>query len=168
MKQLDPVQKKIGSNDFFIKPFPAFTAAKLSGELAALVAPLIGSLAPAFGGESEETDLMNVEVEKVMPNIGNAFSSLSGDKFERLMKELLITNRNVSVEGPDTDGEVKLLTYDLANEVFCGEVQDMYILCFEVIRLNFNGFFKKLGDRFGNLKGLLANREVPSSKNTEN
>ena len=45
--------------------------------------------------------------------------------------------------------KVRLLTEDLANEVFCTDVQDMFILAFEVIRTNYNGFFKKLGDRFG-------------------
>lgn len=59
------------------------------------------------------------------------------------MKKLLIDNKNVSVESEATDGQVKVLDYDIANEVFCGDVQDMYILCFEVIRLNFKGFSRK-------------------------
>ena len=42
-----------------------------------------------------------------------------------------------------------MLDMDLVNEIFCGEVQDMFILAFYVIRLNFNGFFKKLAGRFG-------------------
>ena len=68
------------------------------------------------------------------------------------MKKLLIDNKNISVEGEATDGDTKPLTMDLANEVFCGEIQDMYILCFEVIKINFKGFFEKIGAQFGSLK----------------
>ena len=71
------------------------------------------------------------------------------------MKKLLVDHKNVSVEGEATGGDVKQLTLDLANEVFCGEIQDMYILCWEVIKLNFGGFFKKLGAQSGNLQGII-------------
>ena len=95
-----------------------------------------------FGKESTNRE-WELHTEDALPVLTSAFSSISGDKFERLMKKLLIDNKNISVESEATDGEVKLLSYDLANEVFCGDVQDMYILCFEVIRLNFKGFSRK-------------------------
>ena len=82
------------------------------------------------------------------------------------MKKLLIDHKNVSVEGETTDGEVKLLTYDIANEVFCGDVQDMFVLCFEVIKLNFNGFFKKMAAQFGGLTEAL--KKAQNTKNGEN
>lgn len=166
MKQLEVTQKTIGDANFYIKPFPAFTAANISGELANVIAPIFGGIATALGGDKNQKDFMDVEIDEAMPAISNAFSGLSGEKFERLMKKLLIDSKNISVECEATDGETKLLTYDLANEVFCGEVQDMYILCFEVIKLNFKGFFKKLGTRFGSLQGLIQT-VVPSSTNTE-
>lgn len=166
MKQLEVTQKKVGEATFYIKPFPAFTAANISGELANVIAPLFGGIATAFGGSTKTEDIMSMDIDEAMPAISNAFSGLSGEKFERLMKKLLIDSKNISVECEATDGETKLLTYDLANEVFCGEVQDMYILCFEVIKLNFNGFFKKLGARFGNLQGLIQTA-VPSQTNGE-
>ncbi|MBQ4120619.1 MAG: hypothetical protein IJD35_01255, partial [Clostridia bacterium] len=106
-------------------------------------------------------------VEDAMPAISNAFAGLSGDKFEKLMKKLLIDHKNVSVACEATNGETKVMDYDLANEVFCMEIEDMYILCFEVIRLNFGGFFKKLGARFGNLQALVQ-RVAPSTANTAN
>lgn len=105
-------------------------------------------------------------MEDALPALTSAFSSISGDKFERLTKKLLIDHKNISVVCEATDGEVKLLNYDLANEVFCGDVQDLYILCFEVIRLNFKGFFKKIGAQFGSLKELLQ-KQAPSTKNGE-
>ena len=58
-----------------------------------------------------------------------------------------------------------MLTEDLANEVFCEDVQDMFLLAFEVIRTNYNGFFKKLGGRFGSLVGDLMKTAAPRQEN---
>ncbi len=178
VKQMEVTEKKIGDATFYIRPFPAFVAANISGELSALIAPMLGGIAPLIGGakvdENGVADLMDMQIEDALPAFSNAFSSLSGDKFERLMKQLLINHENISVECETTEGEVKRLTYDLANEVFCGEVQDMFILCFEVIRINFKGFFKKLGNRFGLLQkitGLMTQKtekkEEPGTANGE-
>lgn len=164
MKQMEVTEKRIGENAFYIKPFPAFVAANLSGELVALLAPILGSLAPLFG--TDEANVMEVELGDALPSLSKAFSSLSGDKFERIMRKLLIDSKNISVEGEATDNEVKLLSYDLANEVFCGEIEEMYLLCFEVIKLNFGGFFKKLGTQSGSLQGMLQ-KMVPGMNNTE-
>ena len=76
------------------------------------------------------------------------------------MKKLLTKYRNITVEqvdkeGHPTGGEAQILTNDLANEIFCGEAQDMFILAWDVIRVNFNGFFQKIGSQFGGLTGLL-------------
>ena len=99
------------------------------------------------------------------PAISAAFSSLSGDKIEAILKHLLIAGKNISVEVP---GErVQILTEDLANEVFCEDVQDMFILAFEVIRTNYNGFFKKLGGRFGPVVEALKQTVTPSQTSTE-
>lgn len=174
MKQMEVTEKTIGENTFYLKPFPAFVAVNISGELAAILTPMLGGIAALVGatsngsGTEEKPDsIMDVEIEDALPALSQAFSGLSGDKFERLMKKLLIDHKNISVEGEATDGDAKLLTYDLANEVFCGDVQDMYILCFEVIRLNFKGFFTKLGAQFGNLKDLLP-KTAPDTGSTEN
>lgn len=182
MKQMEVTEKQIGENIFYLKPFPAFVAVNISGELAAILTPMLGGVAALvgtkkptgelgaeIGGEAGDSigGILDANIEDALPVLSQAFSGLSGDKFERLMKKLLIDSRNVSVEGEATDGNVKTLTYDLANEVFCGDVQDMYILCFEVIKLNFSGFFKKLGAQFGSLKDLFQ-KETPSTKSGEN
>lgn len=171
MKQMEVTEKTIGENTFYLKPFPAFVAVNISGELAAILTPMLGGIAALVGVKSDGTegpgDIMDVEIEDALPALSQAFSGLSGDKFERLMKKLLIDHKNISVEGEATEGNVKLLTYDLANEVFCGDVQDMYILCFEVIRLNFKGFFTKLGAQFGSLRDLLP-KTAPNTDDTEN
>lgn len=170
MKQLETTEKRIGDSIFYIKPFPAFVAANISGDLAALITPLLGGLAPLLGnGTAQNGDVMDMDVSDVLPSLTEAFSSLSGDKFERLMKKLLIDHKNIAVVNEETtNGEVQLMSYDLANEVFCGEVQDMYILCWEVIRLNFKGFFKKLGTRFGGvIQAITQKTGTPSTANGE-
>ena len=131
MKQMEVTEKKIGDSTFYIKPFPAFVAVNISGELASVLSPLLGGVAALVGNSNGEVSsedkpksIMDVDVEDALPALTSAFSSISGDKFEHLMKKLLINNKNISVECEATNGEVKLLDYDLANEVFCGDVQD--------------------------------------------
>ena len=154
LKQLETREVNVGENIFYIRPLPAFKAANMTGELAALVLPLVSGLAPllsAVDTEKEGNGLLDIKVEDAAPAIAGAFSSLDGDKVEKILKHLLIAGSNISVEQPGE--KVRLLTEDLANEVFCTDVQDMFILAFEVIRTNYNGFFKKLGDRFGKVGG---------------
>lgn len=174
MKRMEVTEKEIGENTFYIRPFAAFTAANISGEVVSVLSPVLGGLAPLFGNMetgsgkkgsmgTETENVMDMDIEKALPSITDALSNVSGDKIEHLMKRLLIDNGNISVEGPDTDGDVKVLNRDLADEVFCGEIQDMLILCFEVIKLNFNGFFKKLGARSGSPIGRLQQMVTPTS-----
>lgn len=169
MKQLESREVTVGENIFYIRPLPAFKAANLSGELAALVLPLVTgltSLIPAgTTAENMGNGLFDIDVKDAGPAISAAFSSLSGDKIEAILKHLLIAGKNISVEVPG--GRVQILTEDLANEVFCEDVQDMFILAFEVIRTNYNGFFKKLGGRFGPVVEALKQTVTPSQTSTE-
>lgn len=182
MKRMEVTEKTIGENTFYIRPFSAFVAANISGELSAVIAPLLGSLGPLLGdtdvnaaaqqlepdfGKDKAAvaaDVLNMDVEKIMPVLATAFSSISGDKFEHLMKRLLVDNQNISVEGEVTDGSTKILSKDLADEIFCGELQDMFILCFEVIKVNFGGFFRKLASQFGN-RPTATQTETPNMAN---
>lgn len=152
MKQMETTMKKIGETSFYIVPFPAFTSARISGQLVSIIAPIFGSFAPMLKGvDANNTDsLMDMNIEEALPTISEALSQIDGDKLEHLMKQLLIDYRNVSYK--DEEGEVDTLTYDDANEIFCGEFQDMLMLCWEVIKLNFGGFFKKLTGQSGSLK----------------
>ena len=172
MKQTTVTEKVIGESTFYIRPFPAFTAANISGDLAALVTPLLGALAPLVvtkdeKGNEKQGNIMDAQVEDAAPALGKAMSGLSGDQFERLMKKLLTDYQNISVVNEEaTGGKVVVMDYDLANEVFCGEVQDMFVLCWEVIKLNFQGFFKKLGARFGGLFEGLQKMTAPADTET--
>lgn len=150
MKQLEPREVKVGENIYYIRPLPAFKAANLTGELAALVLPLASGLAPiiaAVDPDKEDNGLLDIDVEDATPAVASAFAQLDGDKVEKILRHLLLSGNNISIEVPGE--KTRLLSEDLANEVFCTDVQDMFILAFEVIRTNYNGFFKKLAARFG-------------------
>ena len=156
MKQFDvKAERKLNGNKFYVRPFPAFTATNLSGELASILTPMLASLAPlANSGASslDDISLMDIDAEAAAPALAKGLSSISGDKVEALMKKLLTKYRCITVELED-GSDAQTLTEDLANEVFCGEAQDMFILAWDVIRVNFNGFFQKINARFG---GLIA------------
>lgn len=163
MKQMEITEKKIGENSFYIKPFPAFTAANISGDLAVLITPIVSALSALVGDNKK--NIMDLDVDDALPSLSTAFAGLSGDQFERLMKKLLIDHKNISVESEVTGGEVKVMSIDIANEVFCGDVQDMFVLCWEVLKINYSGFFGKIGRRFGNLQQVIQS-VTQSSQNT--
>lgn len=155
LKQMESKKVKVGDNEFYIKPFPAFKAANLTGELASVLSPLLGAVAPIIGGNDTES-IMDMDVDKVAEKmaentIGNI--NISGDKVEALMRKLLLGG-NIVIEYEDEEGETQqeVLDKDLADEVFCGNVQDMFVLCVHVIKLNFNGFFSKLANLSGKAK----------------
>lgn len=156
MKQMEITMKKIGDTKFYIAPFPAFTSARISGNLASVIAPILGGFAPMLKGVdgNNTEDIMSKDMDEMLPVLTDAFSHLEGEKLESLMKQLLIDYKNISYE--DEDGETEQLTFDAANEIFCGEMQDMFILCWEVIKLNFSGFFKKISSQSGNLPDLMS------------
>ena len=148
-----------------MRPFSAFVSANLSGEVLSLIVPLIGSVLPALSNTTE--NLMDSDVGAIAPALANSFSSFSGDKLEDTLKKLLVKYRNVSVQ-LEGERDAQVLTEDLANEVFCGDAQDMFILAADVITANFSGFFKKLGDLFGGRLDALIQKVQPGLINTAN
>lgn len=151
-------EKEIGGVKFYIRAFPAFLAANISGEIGSALAPAMAGIVPLVA-QRGQTDVMNVDVSQ----FSAALSGMSGDKVETFLKKLLTKHGNISV---DTDDGVKLLDNDLANEVFCGEVQNMFILAFEVIQANYGNFFAKLMQQFG-VQKVNTSKEEPISKNTD-
>ena len=160
MKQTEFTTKEIGENTFHIRPFSAFKAANLSGELTKLVSPVIASLTALLNGVDEtgdgkkEFDIANVEVEKIVPMISGAFQSINGDIVESLIKKLLTDYQNVSYENKQ-NGKAEILSENAANEIFCGNIDEMYLLCYEVLKVNYGGFFAKLDSLYGKLQEVV-------------
>ena len=176
MKRLERKTVKIGDNTFYIQPFAAFEAARISGELASLVSPVLGGVAGIIkmmagtsgeGTGEDKFDFLNMDVKDVVPVVADSLAGIQGDKVESMMKQLLVNKKNISVELEDG---TTVLTMDIANELFCCEIQDMYMLCYEVINLNFGSFFSKLLSRFGLQKKDMAAaaEKILTSVNTEN
>ena len=150
MKLQDATEVVVNENHFYVRPFPAFRAANISGEVIKVIIPIIGSVLP-FVSTSGDTSVLDTDLATIAPEITKAFESLSGDAVEKLLRDLLVRGNNIAVY---FIGETKPLTEDLVNELFCGEVQDMYILAFHVIRINYGGFFGKLGTQSGKVAEL--------------
>lgn len=169
LKQLEPKKETIGGLNFYIRPFPAMVAANLTGDLASLLTPVLAALMPLVGdsdNEGDDEDLMDIDVNDAAASISKSMEGFSGSKVESMMKKLLIAHKNVVVELPVMDeddvetGEYsqEILDMDIVNEIFCGDVQDMFILAFYVIRLNFNGFFKRLAGPSGKAGEAIAKK----------
>ena len=150
MKLQDATEVVVNENHFYVRPFPAFRAANISGEVIKVIIPIIGSVLP-FVSTSGDTSVLDTDLATIAPEITKAFESLSGDAVEKLLRDLLVKGNNIAV---DFNGETKPLTEDLVNELFCGDVQDMYILAFHVIKINYGGFFGKLGTQSGKVAEL--------------
>ena len=152
MKMQDATEVAISENKFYVRPFSAFTAANISGEVIKVVMPVLGSLLPFMNTKEDGGSLLDEDIKDIAPEITKGFEALSGDKCEMLLRRLLIKHNNIAV---DKEGEAVPLTEDAVNDLFCGEVQDMYILAFHVIKVNYGGFFKKLDGQSGKAVELL-------------
>lgn len=172
MKQFEPTEKTLGGTRFFIRPFPAFTAARVSGDLVKMLSPMMGGILTAVSyllkGDGDRSKLLDtdLDLEKLAPALAGAFSSLSGEQLEFIIKELLINYQNISYRSSGPEREVYALDMDAANDIFCGEPEGMFLLAFEVIKINYSGFFRKLGGLSG--KGALAGKLAGAIQNTEN
>lgn len=175
MKQMEVTKKKIGECTFYIKPFPAFKAATISGTIAKTLGPLLGGLSGFLKDGEDATDIMNSKMEDILPAVAGALGELDPDAAEALIQKLIVDYKNVSVCGEITENEVETLTYELADEVFCGDLMNMLRLCFEVCKVNFGGFFSNLNIQSGNLqesmdkvKKRLTSGENSTSVDSEN
>lgn len=163
LKQMEPTKVEVGGNAFFIRPFPAFKAANLTGELASVLSPLLGAIVPLIGAGEGNDSIMDMDIEKVGEKVAEGVLgsiNISGDKIESLMKKLLLGG-NIAVEYEDENGETQQdrLDKDLADELFCANVQDMFVLCVHVVRLNFQGFFERIAGLSGKAKPAGAKKQ---------
>ncbi len=152
-KVMQPAEKQIGRYTFYIYPLPAFTAARLSTEVIGLLSPLVGGIVNAFkdseDNSTEKKNLLDMDVSEAAPYIAGAFSSLSADKVEKLIRELLLGGQ-VAVRGDDSE-DAEYLTEDKCNEVFRGNTQNMFVLAFYVLKENYGDFFENIGIQSGNV-----------------
>jgi len=133
---------------FKIRPFPAFTAMNMSGEVISFLSPLLSVIAPLLASD-DTAGVMNANINTT------PVSLVSGDRLEIIIRKLLVNHNNIIVE---IDGSPEPLNFELANEVFCGQAQDMYVLAYEVISVNFPGIFGGLNNLFGKVGETIAKK----------
>lgn len=86
-RRMNGKEVSVGGEIYVLYPFPAFTAANLSGEIAGLLLPAVGALAPLFRDKKLSLD---DDLNNVAPQLSAAFAGLSGDKLERLLKSCFV------------------------------------------------------------------------------
>jgi hypothetical protein len=150
-KLLTPIHIEVGERKFHIFPFPAFKCINITGELGAIILPIMAAVIPLFKSSliNDDKDVLDTDISNI--NVSTVFQNFSGDKLEKLMRELVLDSGNVTYNADD--GKIRRLDEDAVNEIFCGEVDGLFILAFEVMRLNFGGFFGRLLTRFGVQEG---------------
>ena len=160
-RAIQPVEKELAGYVFYIRPFAAFVSSNVFTDILSIISPLAMSLLPALfdeDGDGEEKSLLDMDLEKAAPFVIKAFSSISSEKMDKTLKALLIRERNIHfAEVGGQENDVALLDYDTANAMFVGDLADMYLLAFEVIRINYGNFFERLSNRSGSPGGLLRN-----------
>lgn len=155
LKRLESTQFDIGEYSFYVTPFPAMKSAGIAADVAKVIGPALGGIFSIVGtGGNGKTDaegiLSGIDPQKAVTVLGEALSSLDGDEMERIIGRLLIDYNNVNVSGPFTEFKAVRMNRDTFDEVFCCEAQNIFVLCWDVINLNYKSFFKNIALQFGN------------------
>jgi hypothetical protein len=139
----------VGDQVFYVRKFPALTAARISANVLALLAPLLGGAGGLLGSlESEDGEnVFDADIGSLLPSLASSFSSLEGKKMEIVLKELLLEERLISIDS--ANGITTKLTQDLLDEIFCGDLMGLLTLAYEVIKLNYGSLFTMLGNLSG-------------------
>ena len=98
LKSIIPTTVTYDGIDFAIFPFPAMTAAMISGDLAQFVGPIIAGVIPIIGGgdsveeigESSLDKMLHMSNEELLPSLNAALSTLNGENVQKILTELLI------------------------------------------------------------------------------
>ena len=158
MTRSDNKKVTIGGYNFYIYPFGAMRSANISGELVGFASPLIAAIISLIGGtdgNNESGSILDMDIEDAAKFIVPAFRGINGDTVEKLLRMLLIKYRNISFD-TDEDKTCDWLDENDLDKIFVGQLQNMYMLAWEVIKLNYGGFFDLLSSQSGNQEKLLG------------
>ena len=156
----------IGSNVFHIAKFEPIKAMINLGGIQKIISPVIGN---ALGGAKGingvlDKDIANAnDLKDLLPMLKGLFfglgENLDGDKINKLLK-ILLDAEYISVDDPISGNTVKL-NQSMINTVFMGDygdLPDMMILAYEVVKVNYASFFTRLSTQFGSLGALVAKK----------
>ena len=118
MKRMEMQETVVGDYTFRIRPLGAMNAAYIFGDVAAVVLPIIGTVALSSGDE-ESADLDIFEgVDLDTKSLVTALSNINGKTLTRLISELLLEHSNVSFFDKD-ESKWRPMTEDDFDEIFC-------------------------------------------------
>ena len=172
MKQDSAIQKQIGEYLYYIRPFPAFTAARMTAKLGKIVGPVLGRVSPALSAfmemsKDEDTPILEavgqLDLETTAESLGLALAEIDPDALEEVLRLLLIQHGSISYRKMGS-ASVSRLTEDDANEIFCQALDEMLALAVETVKVNFSGFFKRLAAQYGLQLGTTKRQ---TTKNTD-
>lgn len=161
-KLLDATRVTYGDVEYAIYPFSAMTAAGIMGDLAKYIGPIVSALVPLYaGGVSGNTEdeigteilgnVMKMKVDDIVPLLQSALSTLDGAALQNVIASLLTKHGNINYEYVDDNGRpvMRKLTAAALDELFIGNLDGMFKLCVDVVRVNYSGFFGKLMSQSG-------------------
>lgn len=150
MKRMEMRDITVGEYQFKIRPFGARDATYIFGDVASIILPILGTVSVA----SNDKDAIHMEMFDGMDmdkdSLVKALGRIDGRTLSKLVNELLLSHSNVRVLNPE-NGVYEVMNEDAYDEIFCQYLAGMLILCAEVIRLNFSGFFSDASTLFGRL-----------------
>ena len=145
----------IGDFNFYIRPFHPFTANKILFKLKNILAGSLDEAIPLISEmiEQDNKGVMDIELDsRIIPVVFKALKNLDGDTAEELFLLLLLNHKNIAFLPSNIEGDkgtAKALDEDAINVAFTGELQDLYLLCVHVLKINYLNFFVKAPNRFG-------------------
>lgn len=169
MTIMEPTEVTIGEHTFYILKYPALKAANVLGKLNTVFSPLASGIVPLIGmipskDSSNKNSIFDMDISKALPIITNALTSLDGNTLQEVIELLVLKHNNVSVELTDNNGDTlpKKLNRDTLDDIFCGELQDLFFLAYKVIEINYKNFFGNLLTQFG------ARKKAGTQQNSKN
>lgn len=137
--------------EFYIRPMDPFVAMTLLGDMIKVASPILGAVTTVVTGKKDAklTDLLDADISAVF---GSVAQNIDGDTLSSLVKRIL-NGQYISVRIEDHEPE--RLNAELNAMIFTGNVQDMFLLVAEVLKINYGGFTKLFDSLSGNGQGLL-------------
>lgn len=164
VKRMQTKEVSIGENVFKIRPLGAMDAAYIFGDITSIILPIMGTVAVSSGDEDAASIDLFQGVSLDTESLANSLGKINGQKLTVLIEELVLKNKNVSFQDPESSAW-NILTRSDFDEVFCMDLSGAIRLCVAVIQQNYSGFFSELSTLFGS---LATKEQEAQTKNTAN
>ena len=149
-------EETIGEYKFYIRYFGAWTAQRIGLKFKDVFTKAAAVAAPEIAEAMKNLDSENAFDLEVNSDLIPALIKILGEMdiktLEELTQEVIIKHKNVAFVHEDHTGkEPEPLTYEKADQIFSGDLQDMYILIACVIKANYRNFLDRLVTQYGGL-----------------